>query len=652
MARCKQFLPVASFFVAFAALLVAARADEQFSLDVPGDPTLKSSAVLTARGLTIVDAAGRRFNYVPIPELDSANGAYLGFHNAEARQFLRWPATGEGAMYTGSGRLADIMWKKSLMQVRRIGRGGRDPVVGGPGVGVGGVGVGGVGVGGAQPQVGPMNLAVLPVGRGSFAVAHIDETGALRYYDGRDGRWQPRESALRDKLPPGAPIVLAADTGSDFPLVFAIDQRGQVVEVSEGRTLTTLSGRGDPRFNPQTHLALLSGGRAPQLAGVDERGQLWQIDTGRRGFTEIETRGGIFEPGIPLTAVSAADDELFLIDRRGNILGYSSAGRRWSRPFQVASGYASGGTLAGVFSPSPLGPDPVIQLASIDAVGRPHLLTEAVGAWNDSPIGNVRLPPGAPVGLAHDAGAMLFSTIASDGRWLEFQRRGNTWSNRAIADGFATGAQVFLAPQGPSAFAIDRTGRLIASRFLNNAWESAILSPRFAFAPRMVRREIVPNEPLPPVALEFENLHKEELVLRIHNLAAPQRPIEVSILPGKSALQRIERDAGATLEEVYLVPGPRGEVVEEVHRIPLPPKKLYDVVAYANRVTSVYFDRTKGKKSTVPDESSLSLVSLGVFPIPPGPAVSDGDKLDVYREAQAQRNPGAAALLDGNPGGK
>lgn len=637
-------LPLRFVLGVFVALSSAPlRADEQFSLEVPGDKTLTSSAVLTPRGLTIVDAEGRRHGYVRLPDLDSANGAYLGFHNAEARQFLRWPASGEGAMYTGTGRLTDIMWKKSLMQIRRVGRGGRDPVGGGV--------VPGGGVGGAAPRLGPMNLAVLPGRRGSFTVAHVDESGALRFYDGRDGRWQPRESALRETLPPGAPLVLAADAGSEFPLVYAISDRGQLVEVSDGRTLTAISGRGDPRFNPQAHLALLGGGRSPQLAGVDERGQLWQIDTGRKAFSEIETRGGIFEPGIPLAAVPAADIELFLIDRRGNVLGYSSGGGRWSRPFQVARGFASGGTLAGVFAPSPLGPDAVIQLASIDAAGRPHLLTEDAGAWNDNLIGNVRLSPGAPVGLAQDGGALLFSAISNDGRWLEWQRRGNAWANRAIADGFPTGAQVLLFSPGPSAFAIDRTGRLIASRFLNDGWESAILSPRFAFAPRLVRRAIVPNEPLPPVTVEFENLHKEELVLRIHSIAAA-RPIEVSILPGKSTLQKIERDAGATLEEVFLVPGPRGEVVEEVHRIPLPPKKLYDVVTYANRVTSLYFDRTKGKKSAVPDETGLSLVSLGVFPIPPGDAISDGEHIDVYREAQAQRNPGAAALLDGNPGGK
>src|SRR5437868_7886156 len=119
MAQRMQSLSVAGLAVVFGCLVGIARADEQFSLEVPGDPTLKSSAVLTARGLTIVDAEGRRFTYVPLPELDSANGAYLGFHNAEARQFLRWPAAGEGAMYTGTGRLVDIAWKYSLMQIRR-----------------------------------------------------------------------------------------------------------------------------------------------------------------------------------------------------------------------------------------------------------------------------------------------------------------------------------------------------------------------------------------------------------------------------------------------------------------------------------------------------------------------------------------------------
>ena len=49
---------------------------------------MKSTAIVSARGLTIVDGEGRRFAYAPKPELDSRDGNYLGYYSAEARQFL------------------------------------------------------------------------------------------------------------------------------------------------------------------------------------------------------------------------------------------------------------------------------------------------------------------------------------------------------------------------------------------------------------------------------------------------------------------------------------------------------------------------------------------------------------------------------------
>ena len=90
--------------------------------------------------------------------------------------------------------------------------------------------------------------------------------------------------------------------------------------------------------------------------------------------------------------------------------------------------------------------------------------------------------------------------------------------------------------------------------------------------------------------------------------------------------------------------GATGELAEEVVRYPLPPRLLYQAVVYTNRVTSVYFDRTKNK-GPIPDKETKSLVSLGVFPLPPGDQLRDGDRLDVHAEAVNRRNPGAAALF-------
>jgi hypothetical protein len=166
--------------------------------------------------------------------------------------------------------------------------------------------------------------------------------------------------------------------------------------------------------------------------------------------------------------------------------------------------------------------------------------------------------------------------------------------------------------------------------------------PGFAFAPQLVSRSVVPNPALTPANIELVNSHSEPLVLKIADRRSPGRPKELTVAPGKSEEVRIDRDAGAVLKEVYLVPGPLGTLVEQVHQYPLPPKIYYDIVVYENRVTSVFFDRTKNRTSK-PDSVQRSLVSLGVFPLPPGELMREGERVDAYQEAKHQENPGAAA---------
>ena len=139
--------------------------------------------------------------------------------------------------------------------------------------------------------------------------------------------------------------------------------------------------------------------------------------------------------------------------------------------------------------------------------------------------------------------------------------------------------------------------------------------------------------PLPAVTVHFENSHSEPLVLRIHDLETGGPPAELEIAPGDSKPLRVQRSPGATLEEVFVSRGPDGQLVYDERRIPVPPRGRYTVTVYANRQTSVYFDRTRNK-GPIPDESRNSLVSLGVFVLPPGDLLDDGTQIDAYRESR------------------
>lgn len=157
--------------------------------------------------------------------------------------------------------------------------------------------------------------------------------------------------------------------------------------------------------------------------------------------------------------------------------------------------------------------------------------------------------------------------------------------------------------------------------------------------------QLVPNEPLNPAIIRLANTHLDELVVSLVDRRNPKsRGIEVTIPPGKSVEQEVERDAGATEQTILIAAS--GESLGIVDERPIAPQPLYEVVVYANEVVSTYIDRT-GKDKLVPEQfrppsKNYGTRSIGVFPLPAGEQLSDGTTIDVYSDAKYERNPGAA----------
>jgi hypothetical protein len=207
-----------------------------------------------------------------------------------------------------------------------------------------------------------------------------------------------------------------------------------------------------------------------------------------------------------------------------------------------------------------------------------------------------------------------------------------------VTRGFLAGAPVVADPYSQTAFGVDATGRLVAGGYWDNAWHSHLLLPGIDYAPALVRRTVVGNQGFRPAQVFFDNPGPEELVLQMVDPA--RGPIQFNIPPGGSTPQLVPRDGGGTLEEVYLVPDGFGGFVERVDSFPLPPQPGPTVVVWAKRVTYTYIDRKK--ISVVPDFDLKTHVSLGVFDLPPGEYLQDGDRFDAVAEAAVRQNPGAA----------
>lgn len=626
-----------SILAGSATLLSAARGDETFSLEIPGQPNVRSQAYRNPGGLIIEDSQGVRHRYERRPEHDTPDGEFEGYYSRDSRKFLRWPVRGTGAMQLGSSVGDRVTWQASRMQVHPIDpanrpvprepddRPGRQPArIDRPAL--------------RQTAV----VAALDLPDGLWA-AYFDQEGAIQFFEQQSRAWKHRPSQFADRLPPGAPLLLLPDPNGLLPKAAWINDLGELVELTDGRNPRTLTARNAPRLFGYSHLTGVPRQDATHLATVDDRGRIWEFAPGLATFLPVESRADLFEPGIPLTAVSSGgESRLFGIDRRGHLLGYRATTARWSAPVRIAGNLVSGGFLASAVSPQG-----DLSLASVDVQGRLRVWTEAGGVWSEEVCPDNSCVPGGGIALTVERGPLSASAIDRRGSWIQWDIHRGRWSQRAIADGFLPGGAVCMFARGPAGCAIDGAGRLVAAQWLNGTWQSFLCVPGLLQMPSFLQRKVIPAEALPPVRIDFENSHREELVARILDDRG-NVPREVRIAPGDSVSVELERTPGALLEETYTVVDPAGNLVQETQQIPLPAPPRYTVLVYVNRVTSMYFDRTRNKSNT-PDEVNLSLVSLGAFPLPPGDELQDGERIDVYSAAVSQRNPGAAAILAPGP---
>ncbi|MFO0868609.1 MAG: hypothetical protein U0935_06630 [Pirellulales bacterium] len=619
----------------------AAPPEVSFSLEVPGQPRLSSTAILAGVELTIVDPNGQRHVYTRRPELDTDDGQYRAYYSATARRYLRWPADHRGKMLLGNRSGDRLEWSPSRMEIRPSGRppfteparpdGDREGLAGADDA--------------AAPEGGP--LAVLSGGADSATLARVDGRGRLEVYALVGDEWQPWRGGERLPLPPAAGVTLTRVAGEASPQVWAFDTAGRLGSLSANGRWRTSSAPPDARFLPGSRLTAVTSPTGLAIVAVDDGGRLWSVDVESGDWQVLEEREGLLVPGSAVQALSGSDPRVVLVDRRGHLLEYHVGARSARGPQRIASRLMPGSSVA-VCDASDGGSTGEWQLAAIDAAGRLGIWTADRRSWHARVVRGLELAPGTPLSLVQRNGQTLVSAIRPDGIWASWEVTDDQAQLEPILAGFWGGGPVAEVSSGLFWCAVDRAGRLAVTRRRQARWETRLLGSSFLVAPQLAQRRLTSEPPLPPAQVVFVNRHSEELVVRLFDRTRAAVPQELVIAPGKSVRQRIERDSGAVLEETWLIPIPGGGFREEIQQIRLPPASRYTANVWVNRVTSVYFDRTTNKSSE-PDEVNQSLVSLGVFPLPPGEELRDGDRIDVHREATARRNPGAVRLLEPDP---
>ncbi len=162
---------------------------------------------------------------------------------------------------------------------------------------------------------------------------------------------------------------------------------------------------------------------------------------------------------------------------------------------------------------------------------------------------------------------------------------------------------------------------------------------------RTVAHQIIPNPALPPAEVDFVNRHDETVWMLLNDRRAGNLMRSIRIPAGGSETIKIDRDAGATIEETYEFLLSNGQWGRETYTSVIPPAVWYDVSVYVEFLQSIAIDRTGTSPSPIED-INYQPKSIGWFLLPPGPLLEERSRLEPYFMAKAAGNPGAVRQID------
>jgi hypothetical protein len=257
-----------------------------------------------------------------------------------------------------------------------------------------------------------------------------------------------------------------------------------------------------------------------------------------------------------------------------------------------------------------------------------------------------------------DGRSYCISAVDADGVWTSWESASpdGPWRASRIARGLAPRAPTTCFAAGPYAFAADGRGGLLVARPDRRGWDCTVVTastaggpivPIVPVTPRqvLISREVVAAAELGPVEIELANRYRRELWVLIADVQNPNNVIRLKIKPDESQKVVVNRDGGSRVVETFQVVDAFGGTRIEQNVFDVPPQSLYDVSVYELWLQSVAIDRTRRGGGKLEDVN-WSPKSVGIFPLPAGPALENRAVLDVYATAQAGNNPGGVRRLE------
>ncbi len=494
-------------------------------------------------------------------------------------------------------------------------------------------------------EAGPVNIGWTPFGTVTTA-GYVAPDGKLILFDGGSPTWTVRGTAYPHLLVPGAPIVLRSQAAGDiWPTVITVSGANKLVQVVNGGPIQTLLPAHN--FPVGASLELVQNGAQQLVLGVTGTGDLWAVDPATNTGHQINSAAESFPFGSVVSAVAAAGQyHVFAVDHFGTMHYYFGSGGVWNS-VAIAGGLMPGTPVAADVFSLTIPPVQRLNVAAVDPAGNLVVWSKPSGLpWLPPEVLAAGQSPGAPLEIGHTAFGPMVSTISAGGNWNVWIHDPIVgWNHHLVGPGYMMGAPIACAPAVGTFFTIDPLGRLVCANWSGSAWSTGYAMPLLDYTPQLVSRQFIPNPELPPASVTLVNTSDDPLVVQVVDLFDPRQPPEEKLAAGAKTSMQLPRESGGILEEVFLVPGPGGLLLEQTASHPIPPEQRFTLAVWSDKETYKVLPFKNAKKgapkSVTEGFSRRSQVSLGVIPVPPGELLRDGAQMDLVQITQRLKNPGA-----------
>jgi hypothetical protein len=473
-------------------------------------------------------------------------------------------------------------------------------------------------------------------GLGAEIVAHLESPQRIRYFLRQGDKWK---SAAVDfgspLLVPGAPLQLSKGDGDALPTVLTVGTEGRLLQIVPTATEPKVSTAAELLLPPGADFATAHSGKRSLLFAVDRDGTLWEVNRETGEKHAVEGRSDRLLPGSAVHTLPGEGNELFLVDRRGNLVSYiRDPVVRWKGPRLIGMEFVAGSDMALWRRPDG---GRELQLASVNQRGELYAGRLEATGWRLEIAPGWVLPPGCPVEEAHTPVNMRLCAVTSRGTLQEMNLLNTEWRERTIAGGFAWKSSAVFIAGGPFVRGVDVAGNLIVSQSVEEVWNTDIVPVDPARdSAKLVRREWQSAAPLESVDIELDNRSSDTLFVKLRDRRTPTADQELTIAPSMSARLRVDRDAGGILHDLLSLTAADGSKLEQAHDEPTAAQSLYDIEVLTMRDGVPYVDL---RHKAWPPQRNLEKCrfSLGRFPLPAGDRLPAGEKIDLLNAAAAGR---------------